>query len=175
MSTFSQLEDYDDLAEADSFLDLPMAKLRAYAKPTYLAYEAPVKLRSAVIKQVKRTKEQGKEFIRTFNEISFRKIHVSYFLCFSLVGTYSSAIYDYGADITISGGLVLYGLESASNLSFVDALFTAVSAICVTGLTSTDFSKFSLASQVGIVMLVVMTIDIFRCQMVLIIVTVCMR
>jgi RIO-like serine/threonine protein kinase len=31
---------------------------------------------------------------------------------------------------------------------FIDTLFTAVSALCVTGLTSTDFSQFTLLGQI---------------------------
>lgn len=40
--------------------------------------------------------------------------------------------------------------------SFVDSLFTAVSALCVTGLTSTDFSQFTLAGQIITLILVQM-------------------
>jgi Trk-type K+ transport system membrane component len=40
--------------------------------------------------------------------------------------------------------------------SFVDALFTAVSALCVTGLTSTDFSHFSLTGQIVVLLLIQM-------------------
>lgn len=40
--------------------------------------------------------------------------------------------------------------------SFIDSLFTAVSALCVTGLTSTDFSQFTLAGQIVVLILVQM-------------------
>ncbi len=40
--------------------------------------------------------------------------------------------------------------------SFIDSLFTAVSALCVTGLTSTDFSKFTLAGQIIVLLLIQM-------------------
>lgn len=40
--------------------------------------------------------------------------------------------------------------------SFIDSLFTAVSALCVTGLTSTDFSQFTLAGQIIVLILIQM-------------------
>lgn len=40
--------------------------------------------------------------------------------------------------------------------SFIDALFTAVSALCVTGLTSTDFSQFTLTGQIVTLLLIQM-------------------
>lgn len=40
--------------------------------------------------------------------------------------------------------------------SFVDTLFTAVSALCVTGLTTTDFSRFTLAGQIITMVLIQM-------------------
>jgi trk system potassium uptake protein TrkH len=39
---------------------------------------------------------------------------------------------------------------------FIDTLFTAVSALCVTGLTSTDFSEFTLAGQIITMILIQM-------------------
>lgn len=39
---------------------------------------------------------------------------------------------------------------------FIDAWFTAVSALCVTGLTSTDFSEFTLAGQIVTLILIQM-------------------
>ncbi|MFH1564945.1 MAG: potassium transporter TrkG [bacterium] len=39
---------------------------------------------------------------------------------------------------------------------FVDSVFTAVSALCVTGLTSTDFSKFTLPGQIIVMLLIQM-------------------
>ena len=44
------------------------------------------------------------------------------------------------------GGLILWGLED--NLSYLDGLFVATSAVCVTGLSSADFSTFSTNGQV---------------------------
>ncbi len=40
--------------------------------------------------------------------------------------------------------------------SFIDSLFTAVSALCVTGLTSTDFSQFTLTGQIVVLVLIQM-------------------
>lgn len=47
------------------------------------------------------------------------------------------------------GSLILYLIENLSDnpLGYVDALFISTSAICVTGLTSIDFSKFTFAGQ----------------------------
>lgn len=43
-----------------------------------------------------------------------------------------------------------------NGLTFVDAWFTAVSALCVTGLTSTDFSQFTLPGQIITMILIQM-------------------
>lgn len=54
------------------------------------------------------------------------------------------------------GSLILYLIENLSNnpLSYVDALFMSTSAICVTGLTSVDFSLFTFAGQIVVMLLV---------------------
>lgn len=46
--------------------------------------------------------------------------------------------------------------KSQQGESFIDSLFTAVSALCVTGLTSTDFSQFTLTGQVVVLVLIQM-------------------
>ena len=46
--------------------------------------------------------------------------------------------------------------QTRQGITFVDALFTAVSALCVTGLTSTDFSQFTLAGQLVVMLLIQM-------------------
>lgn len=60
--------------------------------------------------------------------------------------------------LTIIGGAVLLSFPFAAEhepIPFVDALFTATSAVCVTGLASVDvFSSFSRAGQVVILILV---------------------
>lgn len=38
--------------------------------------------------------------------------------------------------------------------SYVDSLFMAVSALCVTGLSSTDFSQYTLAGQIVLMVLI---------------------
>lgn len=45
------------------------------------------------------------------------------------------------------GSLLLWVTESGHDLSYIDALFTSVSATCVTGLLTTDFSRFTVAGQ----------------------------
>ncbi|NUQ80054.1 MAG: hypothetical protein HUU10_00455 [Bacteroidetes bacterium] len=45
------------------------------------------------------------------------------------------------------GSILLWISESSNGLPFIDALFTSVSATCVTGLLTTDFSKFTFAGQ----------------------------
>ena len=54
------------------------------------------------------------------------------------------------------GSLILYLIENLSDnpLGYVDALFISTSAICVTGLTSIDFSKFTFAGQFVTMMLI---------------------
>lgn len=52
--------------------------------------------------------------------------------------------------LTFIGAVVLYLLErNHTSVSFVDAYFIAVSAMCVTGLSLVRFSEWYLASQVG--------------------------
>lgn len=48
------------------------------------------------------------------------------------------------------------GVRKQRGESFIDALFTAVSALCVTGLTSTDFSQFTLPGQIVTLLLIQM-------------------
>ncbi len=48
------------------------------------------------------------------------------------------------------------GVKKQRGESFIDALFTAVSALCVTGLTSTDFSQFTLPGQIVTLLLIQM-------------------
>jgi Trk-type K+ transport system membrane component len=38
--------------------------------------------------------------------------------------------------------------------SYVDSIFMAVSALCVTGLSSTDFSQYTLAGQIILMILI---------------------
>ncbi len=47
-------------------------------------------------------------------------------------------------------------VEKQTGESFIDSLFTAVSALCVTGLTSTDFSRFTLPGQIVTLILIQM-------------------
>lgn len=42
---------------------------------------------------------------------------------------------------------MLYAVEHSNQLKFIDALFTATSATCVTGLLTIDFAKFSFVGQ----------------------------
>ncbi|MFH1030483.1 MAG: potassium transporter TrkG [bacterium] len=46
--------------------------------------------------------------------------------------------------------------ETRKGESFIDTLFTSVSALCVTGLTSTDFSKFTFPGQFIVLILIQM-------------------
>ncbi|MBL7996033.1 hypothetical protein JNM05_11740 [bacterium] len=54
------------------------------------------------------------------------------------------------------GSFILYLIENFSDhpLSYVDALFMSTSAICVTGLTSVDFSVFTFAGQIVVMLLI---------------------
>lgn len=54
------------------------------------------------------------------------------------------------------GSVILYIIENlyGEALSYVDALFTSASAICVTGLTTVDFSRFSFPAQVTVMILI---------------------
>lgn len=71
---------------------------------------------------------------------------------------YSAAeitIFAFFTFILIGSG-ILYVIENlyGIGLSYVDALFTSTSAVCVTGLTSVDFSKFTLAGQITTMVLI---------------------
>jgi trk system potassium uptake protein TrkH len=63
----------------------------------------------------------------------------------------------FGFTIAIAlGSVILYIIENAHGeaLSYVDALFTSASAICVTGLTTVDFSRFSFPGQFAVMVLI---------------------
>ncbi len=64
-------------------------------------------------------------------------------------------IFGFTAAIAL-GSVILYAIENiyGAGLSFVDALFTSASAICVTGLTTIDFSQLSFAAQVTTIVLI---------------------
>lgn len=49
--------------------------------------------------------------------------------------------------VILIGSLALYFSEYSRHLRFIDAVFTATSAVCVTGLLTIDFSQFSFLSQ----------------------------
>ena len=48
--------------------------------------------------------------------------------------------------MSLLGGLILWGLEDG--IWYLDSLFVAASAVCVTGLSTVDFSVFSVSGQV---------------------------
>ena len=56
----------------------------------------------------------------------------------------------------IAGAAVLYIFENVAGrqLQMIDALFISTSAVCVTGLTSIDFSQFSLSGQITTLILI---------------------
>lgn len=54
------------------------------------------------------------------------------------------------------GGLILFALEAKRDVNFIDTLFTATSSITITGLVTTDFSKFSTASQIFVLFWMIM-------------------
>lgn len=54
--------------------------------------------------------------------------------------------------VLLAGALLLYG--AVPNLSFIDALFTATSALCVTGLSVCDVGTFPFAGQFLVVLLI---------------------
>ncbi|MBX7152863.1 hypothetical protein K1X84_14635 [bacterium] len=56
----------------------------------------------------------------------------------------------------ITGSFILYAIENmaGNSLSYVDALFISTSAICVTGLTSVDFTQFTFTGQIVTMILI---------------------
>lgn len=69
--------------------------------------------------------------------VSYFALHLSYFTTICLIG-----------------GCIIYGIEG--NEAFIDCLFMAVSAGCVTGLTTIDPSTLRIGSQVTIWVLVLL-------------------
>lgn len=63
--------------------------------------------------------------------------------------------------ISIIGGLALWIMESDHDLNWIDAYYTSVSALCVTGLSITDFSAFHLSSQIVTLVLIVVGGGVF--------------
>jgi len=90
--------------------------------------------------QIKKKGKEGKRwFLRTLLEPSYRKGHVFYFAFFGLLG----AIF-----------IFLLELDNPStDVDFIDAFFTSISAICVTGLTTVDISLFRIQTQLCIMLL----------------------
>eukprot|EP00027_Filamoeba_sp_ATCC50430_P003249 CAMPEP_0168557208 /NCGR_PEP_ID=MMETSP0413-20121227/9301_1 /TAXON_ID=136452 /ORGANISM="Filamoeba nolandi, Strain NC-AS-23-1" /LENGTH=668 /DNA_ID=CAMNT_0008588221 /DNA_START=5 /DNA_END=2010 /DNA_ORIENTATION=+ len=87
-----------------------------------------------------KTKQGSRWLVNFFESMTYIKGHIMYFLFFC-----------------VFGGIVLYLIELSNEqqtVTFVDALFTAVSAVCVTGLSSVDFSKFTLAGQIATMILI---------------------
>ncbi len=64
-------------------------------------------------------------------------------------------IFGFTAAIAL-GSAILYIIENVygGRLTYVDALFTSASAICVTGLTTVDFSEFSFPGQIATMILI---------------------
>lgn len=56
--------------------------------------------------------------------------------------------------VILLGSLLLFLSERSHNLRYIDALFTATSSVCVTGLLTIDFSRFSFLSQLITLMLI---------------------
>lgn len=58
--------------------------------------------------------------------------------------------------VIVAGSFILYLIENTAGnpLKAIDAVFTATSAVCVTGLTTVDFSRFSLAGQILVMVLI---------------------
>ncbi len=56
----------------------------------------------------------------------------------------------------VAGAIILYIIENSNgrHLQLIDALFISTSAVCVTGLTSIDFSQFSIAGQITTLILI---------------------
>ena len=79
-----------------------------------------------------------------YSSIMFRKLNPWQYLVVSF------------AFLIASGSLLLYFLPVKTNgqLSFIDALFTSTSAVCVTGLTTIPTSQFTLTGQLIILLLI---------------------
>ena len=60
--------------------------------------------------------------------------------------------------MSVLGGLGLYILEAqhGNPISFIDALYTAASCLCVCGLMCVDVSQFSTGSHVLLLVLILM-------------------
>lgn len=77
----------------------------------------------------------------------FRRLHLSYFVFLSLVGSFS---------LWISPKPL-----NSARLSFIDAVYNAVSALTVTGLSSVEMHRFSFMDQVILLLLMVAGSQVF--------------
>eukprot|EP00906_Rhabdomonas_costata_P037020 RCo052002 len=74
------------------------------------------------------------------SRVTFLDLHMLYFVC-----------------LCFFGGLILYGSQHPSTgIGLLDSIFMAVSACCVTGLSSADFSQFTFGSQFIMFILILM-------------------
>jgi len=64
-------------------------------------------------------------------------------------------VLSFAAVIALGTGLLMLPGVSAQELSFVDALFTATSAVCVTGLTVVDTGSFFTPLGQGIILFLI--------------------
>lgn len=93
--------------------------------------------RSKVKFNVESEWNQSVGFLRHWlvNNVTFFWLHYSYFVLIGLIG-----------------GIFTFYIED--DVPFVDCLFNAYSACCVTGLSTADFSKYKIGSQVVIFVLI---------------------
>ena len=97
---------------------------------------SPANLHSSIHAEVKRIENV---FEKGLKKYSAAEITIFGFACAILIGS-----------------LTLYLIENLSDnpLGYIDALFMSTSAICVTGLTPVDFSAFTFAGQIVVMLLI---------------------
>ncbi|RYG45369.1 hypothetical protein EON67_10665, partial [archaeon] len=79
---------------------------------------------------------QAREWLA--RHITFFYLHLIYFLLLALIG-----------------GAVIYGIERG-NVAYIDSLYFAASASCVTGLSTVDFSTLRVGSQIIVLILIML-------------------
>lgn len=104
---------------------------RKVERETTVVYVDSTTFNSLIISQNKCTPCWKILFRFTKNHSNYYRLHFLYFFFASLLG-----------------GCFIYISEAKRNLRFIDAYFTSVSAMCVTGLSTVDFSQFSITGQI---------------------------
>jgi Trk-type K+ transport system membrane component len=94
--------------------------------------------------EMKGTSPAAKAFAAIKPHLTYFRVHLMYFVCVGLIGSF-----------------IIWLSEGAGRLEYIDALFMAFSALCVTGLSSVDLSLWRPFSQVVMFILILLGSNVF--------------